>query len=63
MIYLLKIEGRLEISEAEEEEFEATRELLAHATGTHKGWNRTLQEALRELENCGEVTISLVETR
>ncbi len=58
-IYKLTIEGRLTVPEEEREEFEGTRDLLQRI-GPIKS-DHVLKEALRELENCPEVTIKLVE--
>jgi len=57
-IYKLTIEGRLTVTDTETEEFEATKDLLQMPRAKA---NYILREALRELDNCSEVTIKLVE--
>ncbi len=59
--YKLTIEGRLNIPEKETEEFEGTKNVIQGTVRT--GDDYRLQEALRELNNCPEIIIKLVEER
>ncbi len=58
-IYKLTIEGRLNIPEKETEEFEGTKNILQGMVRTVNDYR--FKEALRELGNCPEIIIKLVE--
>ena len=60
-IYRLTIEGRLNIPEEETGEFQGTKDILQGKVRTANDYR--FQEALRELDNCPEITIKLVEDR
>ena len=62
MKYHLVIEGQLIVPEREEGEFQATKEIIQRgANETSRWFDNALREALRELENCSQVTIRLTE--
>ncbi len=57
--YKLTIEGTLNVPEKETEEFEGTKNILQGRVRTVGDYQ--FQEALRELHNCPEIIIKLVE--
>ncbi len=62
MKYNLVIQGQLSIPDEEEKEFEGTKYVIQRGRNETSRWfDHALREALRELENCRQVTITLTE--